>query len=56
MRRRAGRRKRDGGEGEFWEAEGGGGVLFLLTTKAVRRNNEHREWCVFREALDCVSV
>lgn len=31
-------------------------MLFLLTTKAVRANNEHGEWCVSREALSRVRV
>lgn len=30
--------------------------LFLPTTKAVRGNNKHGEWCVSREALSRVSV
>lgn len=39
------------------EEEGGGErSLFLPTTKAVRGNNKHGEWCVSREALSRVSV
>lgn len=56
--RRAGRRG-GAGVGEFkrWRERGGGEKsLFLPTTKAVRGNNKHGEWCVSREALSRVSV
>ena len=48
-----------GGVGEFGrrrEEGGGERSLFLPTTKAVRGNNKHGEWCVSREALSRVSV
>lgn len=35
---------------------GGGGGGLVASTKAVRGNNEHGEWCVSREALSRVSV
>lgn len=49
----------EGGVGEFGrlrEKGGGERSLFLPTTKAVRGNNKHGEWCVSREALSRVSV
>lgn len=52
-------RRGGAGVGEFkrWRERGGGEKsLFLPTTKAVRGNNKHGEWCVSREALSRVSV
>lgn len=46
-----------GGEFRRRREKGGGEKsLFLPTTKAVRGNNKHGEWCVSREALSRVSV
>lgn len=42
------------GDGGTREAEER--LLFLPTTKAVKGNNKHGEWCVSREALSRVSV
>lgn len=46
----------DGGRREEGRRGGGERSLFLPTTKAVRGNNKHGEWCVSREALSRVSV